>query len=232
MSKTAMLGLIDSLESTIGRLKWSPAGTEWAEYYSQTNYSAEALDAKAGLVGQFVRKSGANTVWDLGANTGVFSRVAAEAGCQVVSFDIDAAAVEKHWLDCQERRETRILPLLQDLTNPSGGLGWDHRERDSLADRGPADLALALALIHHLAISNNVPLERIALFLKRLCHQLIIEFVPKTDSQVTRLLSSRQDIFFDYHQQGFEEAFAPHFSTINKAAIPNTERTLYLMEAT
>ncbi|MBT3220233.1 MAG: SAM-dependent methyltransferase, partial [Proteobacteria bacterium] len=231
MSETAMLGLIDSLQTTIGRLKWTPAGTEWAEYYSQTNYSADALGAKGDLVGKFVKQTGATDAWDLGANTGVFSKVAADAGCRVASFDIDPAAVEKHWLSCQERKETRILPLLQDLTNPTGGLGWDHRERDSLVDRGPTDLALALALIHHLAISNNVPLERVALFFSRLCRHLIIEFVPKSDSQVERLLSSREDIFSEYHLSGFEAAFTPHFTILEKADIPGTERTLYLMEA-
>jgi ribosomal protein L11 methylase PrmA len=231
MSKTAMLGLIDNLQSTIRKLSWTPAGTEWGDYYSDTNYSEAALGAKASLVRSCVEKSGARSVWDLGANTGVFSRVAAEAGCQVVSFDIDPAAVEKHWLSCRERGETRILPLLQDLTNPSGGLGWDHRERDSLAARGPVDLALALALIHHLAISNNVPLDQVASFLRRLCRKLIIEFVPKSDSQVARLLASREDIFPDYHHDGFEAAFAPCFTTLEKVDIPGTERRLYLMEA-
>lgn len=231
MSKTGLLGLIDNLQATVRKLSWKPAGTEWGDYYSATNYSEEALGAKAKLVGDFVAKASVQRVWDLGANTGVFSRVAAEAGCEVVSFDIDEAAVEKHWLACRAHGETRILPLLQDLTNPSSGLGWDHNERDSLADRGPVELAMALALIHHLAISNNVPLDQVASFLQRLCRKLIIEFVPKSDSQVIRLLASREDIFPDYHHDGFEAAFAPYFKTIEKVDIEGTERRLYLMEA-
>jgi hypothetical protein len=94
-----------------------------------------------------------------------------------------------------------------DLTNPSGDLGWDNEERMSLSARGPADLALALALVHHLAIGNNVPLDRVAAFLRRLCRRLVLEFVPKEDSQVRRLLASRDDIFPGYTEEGLEAAF-------------------------
>lgn len=99
----------------------------------------------------------------------------------------------------------------------------------SLASRGPVDTLMALALIHHLAISNNVPLERVARYLARLGRQLIIEFVPKRDSQVQRLLASRADIFDDYHEAGFEAAFAQHFEQVERRPIEGSERTLYLM---
>ena len=100
--------------------------------------------------------------WDLGANTGVFSRLASQRGWYTVALDIDPAAVEHNYLTSRAASEKNLLPLLMDLTNPSAGLGWAHHERLSLAERGPVDAILALALIHHLAISNNVPLRRIA----------------------------------------------------------------------
>jgi hypothetical protein len=99
-----------------------------------------------------------------------------------------------------------------------------------LLDRGPADMALALALIHHLAISNNVPLDRLAGFFSRMCDWLVIEFVPKGDSQVQRLLSTREDIFPDYTRQAFEETFGTHFDMRQSVDIKGTQRTLYLMK--
>ncbi len=99
----------------------------------------------------------------------------------------------------------------------------------SLLERGPADTVLALALIHHLAISNNLPLERVASFLGRICSSLIIEFVPKSDSQVQRLLSTREDIFPDYTQEAFESEFGRYFSIQSSVRIRDSERTLYLM---
>jgi len=99
----------------------------------------------------------------------------------------------------------------------------------SIVDRGPADAVLALALVHHLAISNNVPLSRIGEFLSRICRSLIIEFVPKSDSQVQRLLSTREDIFPDYTQEAFETELGSYFSTETSVRIGGSERTIYLM---
>ncbi len=121
------------------------------------------------------------------------------------------------------------MPLLIDLVNPSPSLGWASRERDSLIARGPADLAMALALVHHLVIANNVPLLDVAKFFAKLCRGLVIEFIPKQDSQVQRLLASRVDIFDDYTQEGFERAFEQCFSLERTESIDGTERVLYLM---
>jgi hypothetical protein len=99
----------------------------------------------------------------------------------------------------------------------------------SLKERGPADAVLALALVHHLAISNNVPLSRIAGFLSDICHWLIIEYVPKTDSQVQRLLATREDIFPNYTRQAFEREFSLYFAIDGSADIVESQRTLYLM---
>lgn len=229
VSHHAFLGLIDNLESAINRLKWQPESTEWADYYAETNYSAEAIQHKKQLVAEFLEKSGPKTVWDLGANVGMFSRIASEKDIPTISFDVDPAAVEKFYLDCIKEEEFHILPLLMDLTNPSPGIGWQHQERMSLLDRGPADTVLALALIHHLAISNNVPFRDIADFLSNVCHSLIIEFVPKQDSQVQRLLFTREDIFTEYSRQAFEHEFSTYFIIQDAADIRGSERTLYLM---
>ena len=123
-----------------------------------------------------------------------------------------------------------MLPLVMDLTNPSPGIGWQNEERSSLMERGPVDAVMALALVHHLAISNNVPLPDLAAFFARLGRWLIIEFVPKEDSQVQRLLQSRVDIFDQYHQAGFEEAFQTCFAIRECISIEGTRRWLYLME--
>lgn len=105
-----------------------------------------------------------------------------------------------------------MLPLRMDLTNPSPGLGWRNSERESMQARGPVDLVMALVLIHHLAISNNVPLLDVANYFADLGEYLIIEFVPKSDSQVRRLLTSREDIFPDYTLDGFKNAFTQCYS--------------------
>ena len=166
---------------------------------------------------------------DIAANQGWYSELALTHGHQVVAFDIDPACVEKDYLDCKKEKETHVLPLLTDLSNPSPGIGWNNQERMSLVSRGPADTVLALALVHHLAISNNVPFPLIVRFLSGICNSLIIEFVPKDDPQVRRLLATREDVFTDYTQQAFERAFSEHFIIEKTTRIKETQRILYLM---
>jgi len=232
MSKLQFMGLMDSLESTTRKLNWKPSGTEWGDYYtaSSSHYSASAFEHKKQVVSKFLERIKPASTWDLGANTGEFSRLAASLNSDTVAFDIDPAAVEQNYLQVKKNKDTLMLPLVMDFTNPSPSLGWHNQERHSLLERAPAESLLVLALIHHLAISNNVPLLRLAEFLSDLGHWLIIEWVPKEDSQVQKLLASRQDIFSEYHQAGFEAAFEFYFTIHEKVALQDSPRILYLME--
>ena len=231
VSSTAAAGLVRSLRGAVEALDWSPAGTEWADYTADNNYSADAAGSKRDTVRSFLRGLGARTAWDLGANTGEYSRAAREIIPRVIALDLDPAAVERNYRRIKAENETGILPLLLDLTNPSPALGWAHQERLSLEERGPADVLLALAVVHHLAIGHNLPLSRVAGFLARLGRSLVVEFVPKSDSQVQRLLRDRPDIFPDYTREGFEAAFGGHFRIEQSAPVADSERTLYLMSA-
>jgi ribosomal protein L11 methylase PrmA len=237
MSKIAFLGLIDNLESAIRHLSWKPSGTEWAGYYTDTNYTSAALEHKKKIVSNFLERIHPpdglypHCLWDLGANTGLFSRLASERGIYTVAFDIDPAAVELNYRDCLKTQEENLLPLVMDFTNPSPSIGWHNNERDSLMERAPAEAAMALALVHHLAISNNVPLPHLARFFRDITHWLIIEFVPKADSQVQRLLATREDIFADYHFEGFEKAFGEFFRIVESMDVQESQRRIYLMES-
>jgi hypothetical protein len=230
MSKDALLGLIENIRTTVRKLEWKPAGTEWADYYAANNYTDVAFEHKKVLVGDWLSKMGAKTVWDLGANTGIFSRVATETGAFVVSSDVDPAAVEVNYRLVRENKEQNLLPMAVDLTNPSPAIGWNNRERDSFIQRGPVDVVLALALVHHLAIANNVPLLRVAEFFAACGEWLIVEFVPKSDSQVQKLLRSRPDIFSEYTRNGFEKAFSQWYTIKQSSAVRDSERWLYLMK--
>jgi ribosomal protein L11 methylase PrmA len=231
VSRTGLIGLLDGLRKTITKLEWKPGNTEWSDYYNDTNYSDNAFQSKRRQIEVFLDNAGPkNEVWDLGANIGLFSRIASEKGLSTVAFDIDPSAVEINYRQVRRNGEKTILPLLLDLTNPSPGLGWNSTERESLVDRGPVDCLMALALIHHISISNNVPFNKVASFFAQLCRKsLIIEFVPKSDSQVQRLLRSRVDIFENYTRDQFEKAFSLHFLLERAEPIEGSDRVLYLM---
>ena len=230
IGRHALLGLVDSLESGTRKLRWRASGTEWADYYEDTNYSGEGREDKRRTVEEFAAAVRPRTLWDFGGNVGTFSRAAAASGASAVSFDIDPACVEKNYLRVRAEKEQNILPLLLDLTNPSPPAGWENTERMGLFERGPADAILALALIHHLAIGNNVPFDRIARLLARAGRHLLVEFVPKSDSQVKRLLVTREDIFVSYTQAEFERSFGEIFEIRRRVPLRGSERALYVME--
>jgi len=229
MSKQSLANVVKALESATKKLQWKAEGTEWAEYYGGSSYEEGAAAHKRAVVAEYLDEIAPSEVWDLGANTGVFSRIAAGRGIETLAFDVDPACVDRNYRQVRKDGETRLLPLLLDLTSPSPALGWAIEERDSIVDRSSADAAMALALIHHLAISNNVPLGRIAAFLARLAGDLIVEFVPKSDPKVAVLLATREDVFPDYTEAGFEAAFGAIFEIERKTRLEGSERTLYRM---
>ncbi|MDF1499099.1 MAG: hypothetical protein P1P76_01315 [Anaerolineales bacterium] len=231
MNLTAMRGLVDSLGRTVEALEWKPEGTEWADYYTAThNYADQSLRHKVSLVESALDRIQPAEVWDLGANTGIFSRLASDREIPTISFDIDPGAVELNYRQSKETEDEWRLPLLLDLTNPTPAIGWNNTERDALLQRGPAEFVMALALIHHLAISNNVPMHTLAAFFQELGKYLLIEFVPKSDPQVMRLLAFREDIFDDYDQLTFEREFDLYFKQLQKDSIRGSDRTIYLYE--
>ncbi len=231
VSQASLKNLVGGLADYVKGLRWQASGTEWADYYANTSYSQAGLDEKKALVSGFLERVRPQTVWDFGANTGEFSRLSSREGVDTLSLDIDPACVDRNYRRGKKEGDQRLLPLCIDLTNPTPALGWMHAERDSLAARGPCDVGLALALVHHLAISNNTPLGWIAELFHRTCRHLIIEWVPKGDPQVQRLLRSREDIFTEYHLDGFEAAFAPCFETVERQAVGEDGRVLFLMRA-
>ena len=232
LPKQRLLALIESLSSAVKKLNWDPKNTEWSNYYDETNYSDKATRCKADIVTKCLDQVKPDVVWDLGANTGEYSRIVSAKGTPVIAFDVDHGAVEQNYRACRKSGDIWSLPLLLDLSNPSANIGWANNERMSLMERAPVDTILALALIHHLAIVNNVPFTGIANFLARIGRTLIIEFVPKQDSQVQRLLSSRKDIFDSYDGESFERAFEEYFHIESKFPVVDSERTIYLMTRT
>lgn len=228
-SRRSMLGLVDHLRSAIEGLSCKPARSAWVDYYDHTNYSAAAMESKRRTVAASIERQRPEIVWDLGANTGAFSELAAEGGAYAVAVDGDHASVERHVLACQARADARVLPLVMDLTNPSGAIGWDHVERLSLVERGPADLVLALGLIHHLTLANQVPLALAARFFQRIGRALVIEFVPSTDSQAASMLSRMPRAGAAYSREAFEHEFGRFFTIVDATSIPDSERRIYLM---
>ncbi|MDE7168900.1 MAG: hypothetical protein K2N67_01740 [Mucispirillum sp.] len=237
MPKNRMKGVITNLMQTVKKLEYdndvSGCGS-WKGYYSFTNYSESAFNEKIRLVTEFINKCDENKfITDIGANNGLFSRVAADAlpDSLIVSSDMDFNAVEENFRLLKQENRSNIHPLIADITNPAAAIGWGNTERSALLSRiSGSDIIMALALIHHIAITNNVPLENIGELFAAAAKYLIIEWVPKDDSQTQIILGGKEDIFSSYNMECFEKCFSKFFHILEKRAINGTKRTLYLMK--
>lgn len=220
--------LIRHLQAAIEKLDYQSAGSDWGAYHSHTSYSVAAASGKINAVKQLLQMAGGRRIWDFGANDGYYTRLALNPGTELAAaFDSDPDAVENNYRHGKKYGEN-ILPLILDLNNPSGGIGFAAKERKSLPERGTPDCIMMLAVIHHLAISGNVPLDKIASWLAGLSPCVIIEFVPKEDPRVKCLLKCRSDIFPDYTRTGFEQAFTEFYQLEKRVELPDCFRTIYL----
>lgn len=228
-SRAAMLGLVESLEGALHGLRFEPGKGEWGDYYDRTSYVDEAMTHKEAAVAAMVAAVKPNSAVDLGANRGRFSRILAGHGATVLAPDIDPETVEHAWRDLRDAGEAYVLPMVQDLSNPSPALGWASAEREPFLERAKSDLVLALAVVHHLALTSNVPLPDVAAVFRRLAPDAIVEWVPREDPQVRRMLAGREDVFPDYTPDGFERAFETVYRIHERVPLRDSGRVLYRM---
>lgn len=227
--KKSLLRMVDNLKDCIEGLTWQPQNTEWFDYYNKS-VTSEYSTRKYQVIEGFLKETPSRRIVDWGANDGKFSALASKHAHEVISIDSDPACIELQYQRLKKSKEIRITPLIVDIMNPEPAIGWDNTERASLLKRLKADTIMALALIHHLHISNNTPLSKIAQFFSQYCDNLIIEFVPKSDDKVVKLLQNRADIFDDYTLDGFKDAFSEYFNIKKQEHLSPTDRILFLMQ--
>ena len=229
VTKFQLRGILESLRATVRRLKPRRPGSEWTGYEEEAGEAAggETRKAKDAFVEKALAEASPPVVWDLGSNTGRYAAMAARGAEQVVAMDRDPQVVGLLYERMVREGHKNVLCLVMDLLDPSPSQGWSQRERGGLSDRGRADFCLCLALIHHLAISGNLPMERFFDWLDGITDGGVIEFVPKQDPRVQQLLRWREDIFRDYDRERFEKLLKRRFRIRDQCVLSGSERVLY-----
>ncbi len=231
LSKQKLLNLISSLEMLIKKLKVAGQKSVWSEYYDEAGQRNDYLEQKKKVIAGWLDEiKEIKKAADLGANKGEFSKLLAERNIYTIAADLDPYCISNLYKNIKEKKEKNIQPLVINLANPTPAGGVNNEERSSFTSRVNADIVLALALIHHLAIGKNIPFEMIADMFKRLGKKLITEFVPKEDEKVKLMLSRKKDIYADYTEANFVKAFETYFIVMDKKVIPGSARILYLMK--
>ena len=205
----------------------------WTDYMvSNNNYSADHFAAKQRFVSEALAEFAPRRVLDVGCNTGHFSALAAKSGASVVAIDYDPVVLGDVWRNAR-REKLDILPLVVNLTRPTPATGWRNRECPSFLDRarGSFDAVLMLAVIHHMLVSERVPLAEILDLAAELTTGiLVIEFISPEDSMFRRLTRGREDLHRDLNAAGFEALCQRRFEIVRVQHVENSTRWLYLLQ--
>ena len=222
--------ILKQLRSWVASLSAPVKPSTWIAYTNTRTYEDQSVAQKVKFVAECVEQARPKQVLDLGCNTGEFSFLALDAGAaHVVGLESDHQALSAAYAQASDKG-AKFLPIYQNITNPSPSQGWANEERDDITDRMNADFLLALAILHHVIISGNIPLERAVGYLAKCAPKGVVEWVPKSDPMVQTLLRNREDIFENYSEEGFEKALADHGLSVKKKQKIENGRTLYLYE--
>nr|WP_321224841.1 class I SAM-dependent methyltransferase [uncultured Psychroserpens sp.] len=236
LSKKAQLNIIKGLYDFIKKMSIERS-SEWGNYYDKTNYANDAFDQKASIIDGWINNLDAKTVIDVGGNDGTFVRKIKQELKEALVCDIDYNAVDANHKYVKQHKESYMLPFVFDVLNPSANIGFNNKERDSFLKRIEAyepDVTMALAVIHHMTLSGNIPFEMSAEFFSKFSKHLIIEFPKRNDSWVQRLLNTKGEFkaHFDFYNiNNFESSYSNYFQLIEKVSIDNSERVMYAYKA-
>ena len=235
LSKKSQNNIIESLYNYISKLQLKES-SEWGNYYTKTNYNEGAFKTKKDLIRDWVQPLNAQKLIDVGGNDGTFARTVQDLVNHIIVTDIDSNAVDFNLKQIQENKEENMLPFVCDVLQPAPGIGFNNTERESLINRlkdYAPDVTMALALIHHITLSGNVPFEKSAEFFAKFSKNLIIEFPKRKDSWVESLLVRKREFFnhFDfYNQSEFEKGYLNYFDLVKKEEVSGTKRVMYLFK--
>ena len=227
---------VRGLSKIIRALEWGDDRSQWSHYATETSYDTAETERKRAFVERAAAMTKPDLAWDLGCNTGDYSRIVARYARTVVAMDADHLAVDRLYRQLKAEREdsitagVNILPLVMNLADPSPALGWRGAERKNLPDRGRPKLILSLALIHHVVIAANIPVREFLAWLASLGAALVIEFVTRQDEMVQTLLRNKADQYSDYHTDYFERCLNELFHVREREELKSGRRILYFAQ--
>lgn len=227
-NKDLILANVEKLAKLLPHVEWKASDSVWSNYSERGHYTDDDLTRKSTFVEKVTKITRRRLVWDIGCNDGHFSRIAASNSDLVVAFDGDHLVIDTLYKVLRREARTDILPLVMDVASPAPGLGWRGRERLPFVERARPDLVLALAVIHHIAITSLVPIGEFVDFLADMGTEVVLEFPLPSDPMVKRLLrNKREGVHDDYNQDELERHVGRRFRVATREELPSGTRILY-----
>ncbi len=228
-SKAMILGLVQSLQRLVRKLTVKIDHTDWSHYEKTHSYRDKEFQTKKDFILKHASKKRLSQIWDLGCNTGSFSRLVQDHCDHVIALDGDHNAIEQLYLIEKEKSSTNILPMVMDLGNISPNQGWAGRERTAFDQRGKPQLVMCLALIHHMRMTASIPNALFLSWLRTLNSDVILEFVNRHDEMVVKLLTNKAEKYEDYNVEKFRTEADLLFEISDHQILKGGKRELFFL---
>lgn len=226
-SDVSIRSLIGSIQRLVSTLNVPIKHTAWSEYATSHSYDTQDVTEKREFVRAAAERAQPKIAWDIGCNTGDYAEICAAYARHVIAVDADHDAVESLYRRLRERSANNILPLVMNLANISPSQGWSGRERLSFDERNRPELVVALALIHHMCLSANVPIALFLEWLSSLGGHLVIEFVDREDEMVKKLLTNKTEQYADYNKATFLRELESRYQIVARKSLKNGQREVF-----
>jgi len=225
--KQSFLSMLNSMKKFITSLEVKKSSTIWDDYSKDNTYKINEENLKKKIVKEFADRYKFETLIDLGCNDGVYSKICLENGCKyVIGFDYDLNSIDNAY-KISKKEKLNFLPLYFDASNPSPNLGWAQNERKGFVERINFTGMISLAFEHHLAIAKNIPLDQTIKWLTDTAPQGLIEFVPKNDETIKKMLALKGDIFKDYNEENFKTLLLKNVNIVSETIISDSGRKIF-----
>lgn len=228
-SKAMVLGLIQGLKRVVRKLEWNVQHTDWSQYAKNHSYEDSDFILKKSFVEKNASSRHWGSIWDVGCNTGTFSKLVEPYSDFVLAIDGDHDSIEQLYQLEKPERGSRILPMVMDLANISPNQGWAGRERQALDNRRKPDLVMCLALIHHVRVSANIPIPHFMDWLRSLGCSVILEFVNREDEMFRKLLATKTVEYPDYNLDNFIAEAQKRYDIIDRQPLKDGHREMFFL---
>jgi hypothetical protein len=222
--------LIEGLRSTVESLTVRDVRTPWLQYEGGAHYNEADRRLKDNFVADAIDRVRPMALWDLGGNRGDLALAHAPVGGSAVVLDSDLGCVDACYRAAYRDRKP-VVALWRDLLAPTAASGWAGEERASLTERGPADLVIALALVHHLCLTGQVPVERVSRWFRSLGRWAVVEVPDRNDPMVADLFRRAPEQGARYGRAEFRAALTADFEIVSELSLVELPRTLFLLRA-
>jgi SAM-dependent methyltransferase len=225
---------LESLRRDIESLRLSSDNSHWARYYGttdknyfQTELSPGDWQKKQHTVSEILASLRAESVLDVGANTGPYAKLAANSGARVTACELDVAALTVCYEQARKEK-LNILPLAVNVFSDSPTSGRGGVASLPPAERLRSDLVMGLALIHHVVAMQRMNIVRVSEILAALSSRsLLLEYAAPLKPKIGASPVPGLD---DYTADDLESCLKQHFKIVRRFSSYPDERKLFLCE--